>query len=75
MLRLRTKRDDSFRLTPAVIGKYASVRLGRRDDSGPAGIIRRLLRLETGQGNLWLNDEAPAFRSWPDCESPAGVEL
>jgi hypothetical protein len=75
MLRLRTKRDDGFRLTPAVIEETASVRLGRRGDSGPAGIIRRLLRLATGQANLWLNDEAPAFRRWPDCEGPAGVEL
>jgi hypothetical protein len=75
MLRLRTKRDDGFRLTPAVIEETASVRLGRRGDSGPEGIIRLFLWLEARQGNLWLNAEAPAFPRWPACEGPAGVEL
>ena len=75
MLRLRTKRDDGFRLTPAAIEETTSARLGRRGDPGPAGIIQRLLWRGTRQANLWLNAEAPAFRRWPDCEGPAGVEL
>lgn len=75
MLRLQTKRDCDFRLTLTVTEKAALVRLAERDGSSQASIIRRLVRREAKQADLWLDDEALSYRGRPDSEYPAGAEL